>query len=110
MKQLRYLESVELDKATKTKQSNGVELSEYTKVNDYLVQFQELTDEISLSIYGADISRMYRISSPQYELESFLMNKVNVSSDNISLYSILFNSNRYSIRTVRKHWFDIELL
>ena len=43
--QLRYLEEVTLKKATKTKQSNGVYINTYTKVNDYNVQLEELTDK-----------------------------------------------------------------
>jgi len=110
MKQLRYLEDIELDESTRSKQPNGVLIYTYSKVDDYKVQFQELVDEISASIYGADIDRMYRISSPHYELEQYLAEKVNVSSDNISKYSIVHKGNRYKIRNVRKHWVDIELL
>lgn len=109
MKQLRYLEEIELGKDTLIKQSNGVKTATYQKVGDYLVQFQELTDEVSASVYGADVNRMYRISSPQSVLEQFLFSKVNNTSDNISLYVIVYNGARYKVRVVRKNWIDIEL-
>lgn len=110
MKQLRYLKIIELDKATTTTQTNGARVSVYAKVGDYRVQTQELTDEISASIYGADINRMYRISSPRYNLEAFLATKNNNSGDNVSQYSFLLNNARYKIRAVKEHWIDIELM
>ena len=110
MKQLRYLKTIELDKGTTTTQDNGARMTVYTKVSDYRVQTQELTDEISASIYGADVNRMYRISSPRYILEGFLAGKNNNSDDNVSLYTFVLNRNRYKIRAVKEHWIDIELL
>lgn len=110
MKQLRYLKTIELDKATTTTQSNGARVSVFSKVADYRVQTQELTDEISASIYGADINRMYRISSPRYILENYLAGKNNNSDDNVSQYSFVLNNARYRIRAVKEHWIDIELM
>ena len=110
MKQLRYLQSVELNTSERIRQANGTVISVYSKVDDYLVQFQELTDEISASIYGADVNRMYRISSPHAVLEQFLFSKVNNTSDNVSLYSIVYNGSRYKIVTVKNNWIDIELM
>ena len=110
MKQLRYLVDIELDKETKTKQPNGLKISSYEKVQDYKVQVQELTDQISASIYGADVNRMYRVSSPHNVLENFLKSKVNESSDNVSLYTLLLNGWRYRIVVVRNNWVDIESL
>lgn len=110
MKQLRYLQSIELLKQTLTKQNNGVKIATYETVGEYLVQLQELTDEISANVYGADVNRMYRISSPRYVLEAFLKDKVNSTEDNVSLYFVALNGSKYKIRVVRKHWVDIELL
>ena len=109
MKQLRYLKTVELDKATIAKQDNGSRVESYSKVADYRVQLQELTDEVSASIYGSDINRMYRISSPRYTLENFLSGKANNTSDNVSLYSIVIGNDRYMIRAVKDHWIDVVL-
>ena len=110
MKQLRYLTNVELDKSIKTKQDNGVMGATYQKIADHLVQIQELTDEISTAIYGADVNRMYRISSPHASLEAFLFEKVNNTSDNVSLYTIVYHAHRYRIVAVKNNWIDIELL
>ena len=110
MKQLRYLETIDLEKETLVKQNNGVKTATYQNVGEYLVQIQELTDEISASIYGADVNRMYRISSPNRNLEGFLFSKVNNTSDNVSLYVIVYNGARYRINVVRRNWIDIELL
>lgn len=106
--QLRYLENVELYKATKVKQPNGVKINVYTKIDDYVVQKQEITDEASISIYGATINKMYRISSPRKVLETYLKPKINDRQDNISLYFIKYNNVLYKINAVRENWIDIE--
>lgn len=110
MNQLRYLIDCQVQKATKTKQPNGTIISSYTDVKKYKIQLQELVDQISASIYGADVNRMYRINSPRNDLEKFLFSKVNNSSDNISYYVLVIQDKRYKITTVRQHWADIELI
>ena len=110
MKQLRYLIDVEVDKATNVKQANGTIIASYETISEFKIQPQELTDEVSASVYGADVNRMYRISSPRHELESFLKSKLNNTSDNISLYGVLFNGSRYRIVAVRNNWADIVLM
>ncbi len=110
MIQLRYLIDVQLDKATKTRQPNGTMISTFEKVDDYKAQTQELTDEVSAAIYGSDVVRMLRLSSPHRVLERFLYTKVNNTSDNISLYSVVINGSRYMIKAVRNHWIDVELV
>lgn len=106
--QLRYLKSVDLKKATKEKQPNGTYLETLTLVSSYSVQMQELNDEISASIYGADIIKILRISSIKHELEQYLETKVNNEEDNISKYYVILNDVKYKIRSVRENWIDIE--
>ena len=106
--QLRYLEIVTLKLATKTKQSNGAYIDTYTDKGNYNVRFEEITDEASITIYGATVNKMYRISSPKQELEKLLKTKINDSSDNISKYFISYNGSLYKISAVRKNWIDIE--
>lgn len=106
--QLRYLEEITLKLANKTKQSNGTYIDTYTNKGKYNVRFEEITDEASISIYGATVNKMYRISSPRQELEKLLKTKINDSFDNISKYFIEYNNGLYKIRTVRKNWIDIE--
>lgn len=108
---LRYLELITLNKATKIKQSNGTFTNNYTKINDYKVQMQDLTDdEISVSIYGANITKMIRISSPLHKLEKYLLPKVNNKADNISQYYIFIENKIYKINSVSETRIDIELV
>lgn len=106
--QLRYLESVELDKSTKLKQTNGSYINSYEKISNHKVILEEITDEASISIYGAVVNKMYRVSSPLGNLEEYLKTKVNDDDDNISKYFIKYNLAYYKIVAVRKHWIDIE--
>lgn len=108
---LRYLKNVTLNKATKIKQLNGTYTNSYTKIDDYKVQMQDLTDdEISASIYGANITKMLRISSPLNKLEKYLLPKVNNKADNISQYYIIFDNRTYKIASVSNNRIDIELV
>ena len=108
---LRYLKLVVLKKATKIKQSNGTFINSYTNVGDYKVQTQDLTDdEVSASVYGANITKMLRLSSPLNELEKYLLPKVNNKLDNISQYYIFFDNRCYKIISVSNNRIDIELV
>lgn len=106
--QLRYKEKIMLKKSENQKQSNGAYISNYIDLQFYNVQIQELTDEVSASIYGATINKMYRISSPKQMLEKFLKSKLNNSNDNLSQYLILYNELLYKIITVRQEYIDVE--
>lgn len=108
---LRYLKLITLKKATKIKNSNGTYTNSYTKIDDYKVQMQDLTDdEISASVYGANIIKMLRISSPLNKLEKYLVPKVNNKADNISQYYIFFDNRTYKIVSVSNSRIDIELV
>ena len=108
---LRYLKLITLKKATKIKNSNGTYTNSYTKIDDYKVQMQDLTDdEISASVYGANIIKMLRISSPLNKLEKYLVPKVNNKADNISQYYIFFDNRCYKIVSVSNNRIDIELV
>jgi hypothetical protein len=108
---LRYLKPTTLHKAEKTKQKNGIYTNSYTKINDYKVQTQNLTDdEVSATIYGANINKMLRLSSPLHELEKYLLPKVDNKTDNISLYYIKYNDKLYKINAVAEDRVDIELV
>lgn len=107
--QLRYLKSVDLKKATKTKQPNGTYIDTLTLVSSYSIQTQELNDEISASIYGADLNKITRIKSVNRELEVYLKSKVNNEEDNISKYFIFIDNVQHKIKSVRENWIDISL-
>ena len=110
MKQLRYLVKCMVDKATIQKQENGSRIETYENVKEFLVQPEEITDSVSINLYGARINNMYRLTSPYYDMENYLKEKLNASNDNISKYSIVLNDKRYRIEVVRNHWIDIELI
>jgi phosphoketolase len=108
--QLRYLKSVDLKKATKTKQPNGTYTETLTLISSYSVQTQELNDDISVSIYGADLNKITRIKSVNRELEVYLKSKLNNEEDNISKYFIIMDGDQHKIKSVRENWVDIELI
>lgn len=108
--QLSRLKSVILKVSTKTKQANGSSIETYTKVADYKVILQELVDEVSASIYGANLNKTYRVSSPRQTLEIYLQSKLNNTSDNISKYFLFIGNKQYKIVSVKEHWVDIEFV
>lgn len=107
---LRYLENAYLKKATKTKQPNGTYIESLENIKIYRVQIQELNDEISASVYGADVYKMIRIKSIRNELENYLYEKVNNKQDNISNYYININNRTYKIKSVNQRGIDLELM
>ena len=107
---LRYLENAVLSKATKTKEANGTYTEQLSKVRDYKVQERELDDEISASIYGANVHKMLRIKSPKKELENYLYPKVTNNQDNVSDYYITIKNRRYKIVSVNSQGIDLELV
>lgn len=108
MMQLRRLTKVTLQKSNRARQANGINLITYTTLGTYNVIVQEITDSVYASIYGANIQKMLRISSPRLKLETFLKRKSNDGADNISLYVILIGDKRYKITKVYNNWVDIE--
>ena len=108
---LRYLKPITLKKAEKQKQSNGTYKNTYNEINVYNVQMQNLTDdEISATIYGANINKMLRLSSPLGKLEEYLLPKVDNKEDNISYYYIFIGTKTYKIVSVAEDRIDIELV
>lgn len=108
---LKYLKSISLKIAEKQKQANGTYKNLYTKISDYNVQIQDLTDdEISATIYGANINKMLRLSSPLHKLEKYLLPKVDNKEDNISQYYVYYEGRTYKIVSVSNTRIDIELV
>ena len=107
---LRYIENAKLKKATKTKQSNGTYIETLEDIKTYRIQEQELNDEISATIYGANVYKMIRIKSVKQELENYLYTKLNNKQDNISFYYIFINNKKYKIVSVNASGIDLELM
>lgn len=107
---LRYLKTITLKKSTIIKQENGSRIEEYKTIGEYKVQKQELDDQISASIYGANIVNMCRIKSPISDLENLLKSKLNNTTDNISKYFIFMDNSKYRIKSVNSKGIEIELV
>lgn len=105
--QLRYSKNAELKKVSKAKQPNGTYIETLNLISNYCVQTQEISDEVSASMYGADIYKMLRIKSINKELEAYLKPKVNDTNDNITLYCVFIDNIKYKIKSVRENWIDI---
>jgi len=107
---LRYLEKAVVYKATKTKQPNGRYVETLERIKSFKVQEQELDDEISASVYGANIHKMLRIKSARNTIENYLYPKVNNEQDNISNYYVFIKSRKYKIVSVNSKGVDLELV
>lgn len=107
---LRYLETAVVKKATKTKQPNGRYTESLEIVKKFRIQEQELDDEISASIYGANIHKMLRVKSVRKTLEDYLYTKVNNNEDNISNYYVFIKNRKYKVLSVNSKGVDLELV
>lgn len=110
MMQLRYLQECTLNVLSSVKQANGTYRKVPTLVDTYKVQMEELSDQVSSSIYGANMLKTYRLISPYHKLENYLIDKTGCEGDNISKYQISINDYNYKIVAVKRNWIDIELL
>lgn len=106
--QISRLKTCVLLKGARTKANNGTYVNTYQEQASYSVIPQELTDEVSASIYGANINKTTRISSVRRELEALLKTKLNNKADNISNYAIEFENKIHKIVSVKNNWVDIE--
>lgn len=107
--QLRYLDNCALIHNTKVKQPNGSYTLSQEIIGEYKAQIQKLTDSISATIYGADINRMYRFSSPLKDLEKAIADRFNYGEDNVTNYSIKYHDKYYKVVAVNDNWVDVRL-
>lgn len=110
MKQLIRLEEVELYNLTSSQSPNGDYVKTETLIGTYQVIRESLTDNISATVYGADLNKMIRFSSVNKLLENYLFTKWNNTSDNVSKYRIKYNENYYKIKSLTSHYVDGERL
>lgn len=110
MKQLIRLEEAELYNKTSTQSPNGDFVKVETLVGKYKVIKESLTDNISATLYGANLNKMVRFSSVNKELENYLFTKWNSTSDNISKYVIKYDNNYFKIINLTSHYVDGERL
>ena len=110
MKQLTRLESIELYRIGKETLPDGDVQETETQIGTYKVVIQELNDNVSATIYGADINKILRISSVNKILEILLKEKLNNTSDNISKYRISYGNSKHKVKDVKSRYIDIERL
>lgn len=108
--QLRYLQECTLSVLSSIKQANGTYQKVSSFVDKYKVQMEELSDQVSSSVYGANMLKTYRLTSPYHKLENYLIDKTGCEEDNVSKYQISINDYNYKIVAVKRNWIDIELL
>ena len=84
MNQLRYLKPAYLYKTNKEIQSNGAIKETFDFISLYYVGKEELTDNVSASVYGARMNRILRLTSPRHTLEGFLLSKIDPIQDNVT--------------------------
>ena len=108
--QISRLKTCTLLKGSKSKSGNGAYVTTYQEQNSYKIIPQELIDQVSASIYGANINKTLRISSVRKTLETLLKTKLNSQSDNISNYVIEYDGNIYKIVSVKTNWIDMEAI
>ena len=108
---IKNLEKATLKKAIKEKtQTGNIIISSYEKIDDYRIQEQTLQDEVTSTIYGADVNKMLRIASPLHRLERYLLPKVDNIDDNVSFYYLFYKGIQYKIVAVRDYYIDIKRL
>ena len=110
MKQLTRLESIDLYKIGKEILPDGDSQETEILVGSYKVVIQELNDNVSATLYGADINKILRISSVNKILEILLKEKLNNTSDNISKYRISYGTSKSKVKDVKSKYIDIERL
>lgn len=100
---------VTLKKACWEKASNGQPVVKtYHHVKKYFAFKQNLEDDISVSIYGANINKMLRIETIRHELEQYLNNIIENKKEKVSDYFIFYNSSIYKITSVNEYKIVIE--
>lgn len=99
---------IQLKKADKVKQSNGTYIDSYTLIDNYYTQKQSLQDEVSATIYGANLNNILRLKSTDRSLENYLKTKLNNTQDNVSKYFVFINDVQYKIVAVNDDYIDIE--
>ena len=108
MKLVRYLQECKLLKSVNTKQDNGVYIREFSEIGTYRIQKKVLDDEVSATIYGANITKMLNLSTALGDLETYLAPKVDNKEDNISLYFIELDNTKYKINSVKSNSITVE--
>lgn len=101
------LEKITLYHVTKGTAPDGDPTEIYQKVQEYDAGVQYLDDSVSASIYGAEVTKTYRVSSLHSNLEKTLLPKINNNPDNLSNYLIEYLDNKFKIQRVTPKYIDM---
>jgi len=101
------LEKVTLYKLIKGTKRDGDPSESYEKIKEYDSGVQYLDDSVAASIYGAEVTKTYRVSSLHFALEQFLLPKINNNPDNLSNYLIDYLGNKFKIQRVTPKYIDM---
>lgn len=101
------LESITLYKIEKSTGPDGDPIETFTKVDDYKVAVQYLDDSVAAAIYGANVNKIYRISSLKKDLEELLLSKINNTDDNLSIYNVEYKGNKFGLQKVTPKYIDM---
>lgn len=101
------LENVTLYGVIKDKKSDGDPTENYNNLGIYKAGVQYLDDSVAASIYGANVNKTYRVSSLHFDLEKYLLPKINNSPDNLSNYLIGYLGNKFKLERVTPKYIDM---
>lgn len=101
------LEEATLYNVIKTTKPDGDPDEQFEKVNTYQVSVQYLDDSVAAAIYGANVSKTYRISSLKKDLENLLLPTINNSEDNLTKYCIEYKGNKFNLQRVTPKYIDM---
>ena len=86
---------------------DGDPCEDYNLVDTYQGELQYLDDSVAAQMYGADVTKTYRINSIRNELEKYLLPKINNSADNLSNYLVAYEGNKFALKRVTPKYIDI---
>lgn len=101
------LENVTLYEVTKGTKPDGDPTESHNEINTYEARVQYLDDSVAASIYGANVNKTYRVSSLHFDLEKYLLPKINNSPDNLSNYLIGYLGNKFKLERVTPKYIDM---
>lgn len=104
---LTRLEKVTLYEVTKGVKPDGDPTEDYELISEYDAGVQYLDDSVAASVYGANVTKTYRVSSLHSEIEKYLLPRINNSQDNLSNYLIEYLGNKFKIERVTPKYLDM---
>ena len=106
---LTKLTPITLYSIKSTRGKDGDLIEEYENIFEAEGAIQYLaSDEVAMSVYGANLDKTYRFKSIYNDLENFLLEKTNNSPDNLTKYLVEWKGNKYAIVKATPLYIDIQ--